>query len=112
MANHPKFELYTGNNGEIYFRLTATNGEPILGSEGYKAKDSALNGVESVRKNSADGDKFERKTAANGKFYFNLKASNGQVVGTSQMYASEASRDNGIESVAKNAAAAEVEDNA
>ncbi|MDN3718907.1 YegP family protein [Roseibium salinum] len=32
---------------------------------------------------------------------FNLKASNGQVIGTSETYSSAASRDNGIESVKK-----------
>lgn len=111
MAKHPKFELYTGKNGEIYFRLTASNGEAILSSEGYKAKDSALNGIESVRKNSADNGKFEQKEASNGKFYFNLKATNGQIIGTSQMYASAAGRDNGIESVSKNASEAEIEEN-
>lgn len=112
MAKHPKFELYTGKNGETYFKLTASNGEAILASEGYKAKDSALNGIESVRKNSADESKFEKKESSNGKFYFNLKASNGQIIGSSQMYASASGRDNGIQSVAKNAAEAEIEDNA
>lgn len=111
MAKHPKFELYTGNNGEIYFRLTASNGESILASEGYKAKDSALNGIESVKKNSTDESKFEKKESSNGKFYFNLKASNGQIIGSSQMYASASGRDNGIQSVANNAAEAEIEDN-
>jgi Uncharacterized conserved protein len=46
---------------------------------------------------------YEIKEAKNGKFHFNLKASNGQVIGTSQLYASEASCKNGIESVMKNA---------
>ena len=47
--------------------------------------------------------KFVIITAKNGEFTFNLKASNGQVVGASQMYASEATMKNGMESVAKNA---------
>ncbi|MFN8438217.1 MAG: YegP family protein [Cytophagales bacterium] len=103
-----KFEIYTAKNGEFYFRLKAGNGQIILGSEGYKQKSSAENGVESVKKNSQDESKFEKKTASNGKFHFSLKATNGQVIGTSQMYESEASRDNGIESVMKNAPEAEV----
>ena len=48
----PKFEIYTDKAGESRFRLTARNGEIILVSEGYVRKDSCLNGVESVRKNS------------------------------------------------------------
>ena len=48
--------------------------------------------------------------AANGKFYFNLKSTNGQVVGSSQMYASLSSSDDGIASVKSNAPDATVED--
>ena len=50
------------------------------------------------------------KEAANGKFHFNLKASNGQIIGTSQMYASESGCKNGIASVMKNAPEAEIKD--
>ena len=41
--------------------------------------------------------------AKNGKPYFNLKATNGQIIGQSQMYASERNRNNGIASVMRNA---------
>ncbi len=53
---HPKFELYLDKSGEFRFRLKATNGEIIAVSEGYKGKPSALNGIESVRKNAAEGN--------------------------------------------------------
>lgn len=105
-----KFEITTRKNGEIQFNLKAGNGEIILGSEGYKSKASCLNGVESVKKNSQEEKRFEIKESQNGKTYFNLKASNGQVIGTSQMYASEASCKNGIASVMKNAPGAEIVD--
>lgn len=49
---NPKFEVYTDKAGEFRFRLKAANGEIIATSEGYKAKASCLNGVESVRKNA------------------------------------------------------------
>ncbi len=55
-AKHPKFELYTDKAGEFRFRLKATNGEIIAVSEGYVAKPSALNGIESVKKNAAEGN--------------------------------------------------------
>lgn len=51
---HPKFEMYTDNAGEFRFRLKATNGQVIAVSEGYKAKASCLNGIESVKKNAAE----------------------------------------------------------
>jgi len=53
---HPKYELYTDKAGEFRFRLKARNGEPIGKSEGYKSKDSALNGIASVGKNAPEGE--------------------------------------------------------
>ena len=53
-AKHPKFEVYVDKAGEFRFRLKARNGEIIATSEGYKAKASCLNGIESVRKNAPD----------------------------------------------------------
>ena len=53
-VTNPKFEVYTDRGGEFRFRLKARNGEVIAASEGYKAKASCLNGVESVRKNAPD----------------------------------------------------------
>ena len=46
---------------------------------------------------------FELKTATSGKFMFNLKAGNGEVILTSQLYEAKTSAENGIESVRKNA---------
>lgn len=105
-----KFEVYKDKAGEFRFRLNAGNGQNILGSEGYTSKSSCLNGVESVKKNAADDSRYERKETKAGKFSFNLKAGNSQVIGTSQSYESAASRDNGIESVKKNAPDATIAD--
>lgn len=98
-----KFELYQDKAGEFRFRLKAGNGEIILASEGYKQKASAINGIESVRKNAPLDERYDRKDTTSGKPMFNLKASNGQVIGTSETYSGAAARDNGIESVKKNA---------
>lgn len=105
-----KFVVDKRSNGEFQFNLKAGNGQVILTSEGYAAKASCLNGVDSVRKNSQDEARYERKTASNGKPFFNLTATNGQVIGSSQMYADEAGRDNGIASVKSNAPGAELAD--
>ncbi len=104
-----KFVTKVRSNGEHQFNLVADNGLNILSSEGYTTVAGCENGIESVRKNSTDSANFEKKVAANGKYYFNLKASNGQVIGTSEMYDSEESRDNGIASVMANASDASVE---
>lgn len=105
-----KFELYKDKAGEYRFRLKAGNGEIILVSEGYKAKDSAENGIASIQKNAPNDERYERKETKNGKFMFNLKATNGQIIGTSEQYESEASRENGIDSVKNNAPNASLDD--
>lgn len=89
-------------NGQFKFVLKAGNAETILSSEQYTTIAAAKNGIESVQKNSVLDERYSKEVAKNGKPYFNLKAGNHQIIGSSQMYASEASRDKGIESVKKN----------
>lgn len=105
-----KFVITTRKNGEFQFNLKAGNGQTILASEGYTTKAACLNGIESVKKNSQEDARYERLEAKNGKPYFNLKATNGQIIGSSEMYESNAARDNGIESVKKNAPDATTDD--
>lgn len=103
-----KFEVYEDKAGEYRFRLKASNGQNILASEGYTSKASCLNGIESVKSNAQDDNRYDRKESAAGKYMFNLKAANHQVIGSSQQYESATSRDNGIESVKKHAPDAKV----
>lgn len=105
-----KFVISLRSNGEYQFNLKADNGQVILTSEGYTGKSGCTNGIESVRTNAQKDERFERKEASNGKHFFNLKAANGQVIGSSQMYADVNGRDNGIESVKKNAPTATIDD--
>ncbi len=105
-----KFVITKRKNEEYQFNLKAGNGQVILTSEGYTTKQNCKNGIESVQINSQFDSRFDRKNSTNGKFYFNLKASNGQIIGTSEMYESESGRDNGISSVQQNAPNAEIED--
>ena len=105
-----KFEISLRKNGNPQFVLKAGNGRVILASQGYKSKKSCLEGVESVKKNGPLEERFERLVAKNGQPYFNLKASNGQVIGTSEMYSSASAMEKGIASVKNNAADAEVVD--
>ncbi|MBU4538316.1 MAG: YegP family protein [Weeksellaceae bacterium] len=105
-----KFIISTRKNGEFQFNLKAGNGQTILASEGYSTKAACENGIESVRKNASDDSKYERKNSGNGKYHFNLKAGNGQIIGTSEMYESSAGMENGVESIKKNAPDASVEE--
>ena len=105
-----KFEIKTDKAGKFRFNLKAGNGQVILSSQGYSSKDGCENGIESVKKHSQDDENFERNTAKDGSPFFNLKASNGQVIGNSEMYSSESAMENGIASVKKNAPGASVEE--
>lgn len=105
------FELSTSSDGQYRFVLKAGNGETILTSELYKAKGSAENGIASVQANCGADDRYEKKEASNGKFHFNLKAANHQIIGSSQMYASAQSRDAGIASVKTNGSSKTIKDN-
>lgn len=104
------FVITKRKDGQFQFNLKATNGQVILTSEAYSTKANCLNGVESVRKNAIDNTKYNRLISADHKPYFTLIAANAQVIGTSQMYQNEASRELGIESVKANAPGATVED--
>jgi len=106
-----KFEVYqSGKKEEYRFRLKADNGQIILSSEGYTSKASCLNGIESVRKNSSDPKRFTKTTTPTNMFRFSITAANSQIIGTSQNYKSESGRNNGVESVMKNAATAETKE--
>jgi len=117
-----KFVVRTVNSG-IKFDLKATNGQIIATSEIYESKAACLNGVESVKKNAPVANmenqteagfetqknpKFEMYEDKAGEFRFRLKATNGQIIAVSEGYTAKASCLNGIESVKKNAAEAEI----
>jgi uncharacterized protein len=105
-----KFELKKSTDGQFYFHLKASNGEIILASERYKAKASAENGIQSVKKHAADDKHYERKQTHSGQWMFNLKAGNNQIIGTSESYKSVEARDAGIDAVKRDAPAAPVAD--
>ncbi|MGL5008211.1 MAG: YegP family protein [Plesiomonas sp.] len=104
------FELKKASDGQFVFNLKASNGEIILSSERYTSKAAALNGIESVQKNAPDVAHFELKHSSSNKPYFVLKARNHQIIGQSQMYASEASAQHGIQSVMKNGLSTDIRD--
>lgn len=96
------YELSSNDKGKFSFVLKAGNAEVILRSEQYESKAAAENGIRSVQTNSPLDERYDRKDASDGRPYFNLKAGNHQIIGTSQMYKDAAGRDKGIESVKTN----------
>ena len=104
------FEISTSANDKVSFVLKAGNAEVILRSQQYASMASAENGIASVQKNSPDAARYDRNAAKDGRTYFNLKAGNHQIIGTSQMYKDESGRDNGIKSVQTNGSSATIKD--
>lgn len=117
-----KFVIKKTNTG-IKFDLKATNGQVIATSEVYTTEAACKGGIASVAKNApiaavedqtvegyetAKNPKFEMYTDKAGEYRFRLKATNGQVIATSEGYTAKASCENGIESVKKNAVDAEI----
>jgi uncharacterized protein len=98
-----KFVIKTAKNGEFFFNLKAGNGEVILTSEIYTTKAACNNGIASAQKNCSDDARYETKVHTNKKHYFYLKASNGQIIGTSEMYETNSGMEEGKTSVKNNA---------
>jgi uncharacterized protein len=105
-----KYELKLSANGKYHFNLKAGNGQVILSSELYESKPAALNGIESIKKNSGDEKRYDRRKSSKGEPYFILKAGNGQEIGRSEMYSGDAAMENGIASVTKNGPDGELND--
>jgi uncharacterized protein len=97
-----KFVINTAKNGQFKFSLKADNGQTILTSELYSTKAACNSGIASVQINCINDGRYDKKMSADKKHFFNLKSSNGQVIGSSEMYESESGMLNGIESVKKN----------
>lgn len=119
-----KFVIHETATG-IKFDLKATNGQIILNSEVYVSRAACLKGIDSIRKNAPKAHvenqteegftaqahpKFEMYQDRAGEFRFRLKSKNGRIIGFSEGYSAKAGCLNGIESVIKNAAGAQIEE--
>lgn len=104
------YEIHKSGNGQFNFVLKAENDQVVLRSEQYESKAAAQNGIASVQANSPHDERYEKKESSDGRWFFNLKAANHQVIGTSQMYASAQARDAGISSVKENGSTSAIED--
>jgi uncharacterized protein YegP (UPF0339 family) len=104
------YQISPTSNDKFMFNLKAENNQVILTSQVYEQKQSALAGIESVRVNGPDAENFQHKVSIAGEPYFVLKAKNGEIIGNSQMYSSEAAAQVGIASVQINSASKKIAD--
>ena len=102
------FVLNKSGTSQFHFVLKADNHETILSSEVYQSKVAAQGGIASVQSNSPFDIRYEKKQSVKNEPYFVLKATNGQIIGTSQMYASTQARDAGISFVKLNGSSTKI----
>jgi len=105
-----KYLLHPSGTSQFHWDLKAGNGETILSSQLYASKQNAETGIQSCRTNSKNDAHFSRMMSKDDKPYFVLKAANGEVIGTSQMYSSDATRDHGIASCKENGPSSTMQD--
>ena len=126
------FEIILDAAKKFRFHLKAGNSQIVAASQAYGAKESAINGINSIKKNApiakitdltttegsmpkhikgiAQEPVFEIQTNAPDKWRFHLKAANGEIIAVSQSYGTKESAESGIASVKKNAPSAKIVD--
>jgi uncharacterized protein YegP (UPF0339 family) len=106
-----KFEVFISEeNNQYYFHLKADNGEIIFASEGYTEKSNALNGIDSIKRNVTNREMLRIIESKDKKYYFNLVATNGEIIGTSETYNTLSNMNEGFERVEKYAPSAPIVD--
>lgn len=104
------FVIQKSSNKKYYFNLRAGNNKIILTSETYVSEAMARKGMQAVKVNARLDAKYSRKKSRTGQPYFVLLAANGEPLGTSELYTSNAGRESGINAVKQNASAATIVD--
>lgn len=94
-ATGARFAVREDAGGMFYTSLYAGNGELVLRTQRYQTEASALNAAFAIAELGVDAARYDVRQAASGGWYFNLVAANGQVVGTSEVYASKSNAERG-----------------
>jgi uncharacterized protein YegP (UPF0339 family) len=104
---HPRFKISIIRRDQHTFSLTTPNGETLLqASERYGSRACLERAIASVRESARLEHRYDRRESQEGRHYFVLRAANGEVIGVSEMYASEAMMEKQIESLRAGAARA------
>jgi uncharacterized protein YegP (UPF0339 family) len=99
LINNGRFETFQGKDGQYYFHLLAGNGQKVLMSEGYTTFSASQNGVTSIQTNGTNAQRYLLREASDGSWYFLLTASNGAIIGMSEMYVAKSNAEAGIAAV-------------
>ena len=98
------YQIKKADNGAFSFTLKAGNHEVVLVSRMHQSDGDLRMAIEQVRRNSQRAERFKRLVAKDKSPYFTLTDEQGQVLGSSEMYSSALSMEQGIKSVMSNGA--------
>ncbi len=91
-----RFQIFRGLDGQYYFHVRADNGEIVLQSQGYTSRSGATSGTAAVQRYGADAARYELRESTDGQYYFVLRATNNQVIGLGETYASKSNAQRGV----------------
>ncbi len=97
-----RFEIIQSANGKYFFRLIASNGTIILSSESFSTRKEAQEAIQKTRKSTTKIDNIVEKTSSDDYYYFVVVDEDKRIIARSEMYATQAGRENGIYSVIRN----------
>ena len=96
-----RIEIFIGEDAQWYFRVIANNNEKLLRSEGYTSRAAVEKGIESAKKNGLTASRYKLLESEDGEWLFNLVASNGEIIGTSETYTSKSNAERGLATLKK-----------
>ncbi|MBD1261744.1 YegP family protein [Maribacter polysiphoniae] len=94
-------EIKKKGTNKYSFKLKSQSGHTLLRSVEYFDKAEMQHTVQNLNPTNIKSIRFERKTSNDGLFLFDIKNPNGQLIGHSQYYTSEAGMENGIKTLMK-----------
>jgi len=94
-----KFVIKVSNDGQFFFNLVSDDGRKLLGSEMYATKSGAFEGIASVRMHARDATRYDKHVLKDGKAYFTFKTGDQQIIGVSDTFDTEDSRDHALSKV-------------
>ena len=103
-----RFVVKRASSGAAVFTYEDSTHRVILQSQRYATAGAARGGIDSIRVNAVDDQRYERLIARSGHPYFNLKAANGEIIGTSVMFSSPQERHEAIEAMQRDAPGAPI----
>jgi uncharacterized protein len=100
------FITYRNRKGRYFFVLRSSNDEILLSSYTYLYRIACMQAIGKVRQASIHKQNYQEGTATNGEYFFVLREADGELLATSEFFATTAWMQFAKEAVKKEAARA------